>query len=149
MPVFALLGMIIVSLFGLADASYITYEKFAHVTPTCLFTGIFKCSTVLQSPWSSIGPIPLSLLGMGFYATVFLLASYLLLKKDAPHKLSILLFGLSVFGFGFSIYLTVIQAFVIKAFCFFCVVSAVSSSLLFAIAWLGYRRMIRSSKVEE
>jgi uncharacterized membrane protein len=149
MPTFALLGMIIVSLFGLADASYITYEKFAHVVPTCVLTGIFKCSTVLESPWASIGPVPLSLLGMGFYATVFLLASYLLLKKDAPAKLSTLLFALSVFGFGFSLYLTGIQAFIIKAFCFFCVLSAVSSSLLFVIGWLGHRQMIKASKVEE
>ena len=141
--------MIIVSLLGLADASYITYEKFSGVVPTCVLTGIFKCSTVLESPWSSIGPIPLSLLGMGFYATVFLLASYLLLKKDAPAKLSTFLFSLAIFGFGFSIYLTVIQAFIIKAFCFFCVLSAVSSSLLFAIAWIGHRQRLKAGRVEE
>ncbi|MBP7842566.1 hypothetical protein KA017_01025, partial [Candidatus Woesebacteria bacterium] len=65
MKIFISLLFIIFSLVGIADASYITYEKFSGVVPDC--GPGFDCGAVLNSKWSSIGPIPLSLLGLAYY----------------------------------------------------------------------------------
>lgn len=127
-----------VSLLGLADASYITYEKFAGVVPSCYLESIFDCGQVLSSQWSSVGPVPLSLLGMGFYATVFILATILLITPKPPAQLNKALLFLGAFGFIFSLYLTAVQAFIIGAFCFYCVLSAISSTTLFIVISTGW-----------
>ena len=50
-------------------------------------------------------------------------------------------FGLSLVGFGFSVYLTVLELFVIDAICQWCVASAILMTVLFAVStmrMLGY-----------
>lgn len=135
-----------VSLFGLADSSWITYEKFAGVTPSCYLTTIFDCGQVLGSRWANIGPFPLSFFGMGFYLAVFLIAVGLLVHPKPYVWLRPALLTLATFGFAFSLYLTAIQAFLIQAFCFFCVLSAISSTTIFAFSGVGW---FHSRKMKE
>ena len=120
--------IIILTIIGIADAGYITYEKFAGGVVAC--GGWFTCDTVLDSKWASIGPIPISALGLLYYATVLVLAGSLLLelpvhkplvtlsKKLIPafpdFTLEQLLMALTTFGFGFSLYLIFIMAVLIK-----------------------------------
>lgn len=125
--------LVFLSLLGMADAGYITYEEFSGVVPPCLPIAGFDCGAVLQSQWSHIGPIPLSLLGLGFYATVFVLASYSLVAKKPHRFVSPLLLFLGVSGFLFSVYLVYIQAFIIGAFCTYCMLSAFTSTAIFAV----------------
>lgn len=139
-----------VSLFGLADSSWITYEKFAGITPSCYLTSIFDCGQVLSSRWANIGPFPLSLFGMGFYLTVFLVAAALLVLPKPHPWLRPSLLTLAALGFVFSLYLTAVQAFLIQAFCFFCVLSAISSTTIFAfsgVGWLHARKMKESDDI--
>lgn len=152
MKIFISLLFIIFSLVGIADASYITYEKFSGVVPDC--GPGFDCGAVLNSKWSSIGPIPLSLLGLAYYLTVFTLGFLLVSEFEIQKPLGKLfdkiklsqnnalrnittaeaLFLVTTFGFGFSIYLVVLMAFVIGAWCKYCVISAVTSTLLFIVS---------------
>jgi len=44
-----------------------------------------------------------------------------------------------LFGFLFGVYLTSLEAFVIKAFCFWCMVSFIISGFLLALATLEYK----------
>jgi uncharacterized membrane protein len=127
----------------MADAAYITYEEFAGVVPKCLPLAGFDCGLVLQSQWSHIGPAPLSLLGFGFYATVFLLACYtFVVAKPHPWTRTFLAF-LGTTGFLFSLYLFYIQGVVLKAFCVYCLVSAFTSTGIF-LASLWHRHLTRS-----
>ena len=50
------------------------------------------------------------------------------------------LFGITLFGFLYSLYLTYIELFVIFAICPFCVVSAIVMSVMFALSWVYLRR---------
>lgn len=148
--------IIILAIIGIADAGYITYEKFTGGVVAC--GGWFSCNTVLDSKWASIGPIPLSLLGLVYYTTVLILAGSLLLelpihkplvtlsKKLLPtfpdFTLAQLLMALTTFGFGFSAYLIFIMAVLIKGWCLYCLISATTCTLLFLTS-LGLVRLPR------
>ncbi len=144
MNVFMSLLLIVLSLIGIADASYLTYEKVAGVIPPC--TPGFQCETVLSSPYAQIGPLPLSALGLGYYLTVFVLAVMHFLeldfKKSSFFKTSKsafirktspldLLQLITIGGLLFSFYLVFLMGVVIKAWCSYCLISAAVSTLLF------------------
>lgn len=132
MKTFLSLLLVVLSLLGIMDASYLTYEKLAGVLPPC--GAGFDCGQVLNSQWASIGPIPLSALGLLFYATVFGLAvTHFLELKLAGWSPLLLLKYLTVFGFLFSLYLVSLMAFIIQAWCLYCLISAVISSSLFVV----------------
>lgn len=143
--------VIFLALVGLVDASYLTWTKLNGVLPPCELNA--NCEAVLSSPWSSLGPIPISALGMFFYALVLTLASLILLEVNlAPliarganrlklhptHSLRFLtlreiLTFLASCGFAFSLYLVFLMKFVIDQWCLYCLLSATSSTLIFLL----------------
>lgn len=121
--------IIFLSILGIADAGYITYEKFSGVIPVC--GEGFDCGSVLSSPYAQIGPIPLSALGLGYYATMLILGAAFLLEVPAVKNKTWIVVALTSFGFAFSLLLIGLMAFVIEAWCFYCLISAGTSTLLF------------------
>ena len=118
---------------GLAVAAYLTYVHYADLQPFC--TGGGSCERVQTSDESELAGIPVALLGLIGYALI--LAS-LLVPGDAGR------FGgavLALSGFGFSLYLTYAEIFVIEAICEWCVTSAV---LMTALAVLTCVRVLRA-----
>ena len=148
--------LVFLSLAGIADAGYITYEKLQGVVPPC--GNGFDCGTVLNSPWASVGPIPLSAIGVAFYSWVLLLAilnlleisieplvkkgsTLLKLSKHAVLRrltLAELLLATTTFGAGFSAYLVFIMAVPIGGWCKYCLISAFTCASLFAITTCYY-----------
>lgn len=140
-PLFALL-IIILSLIGIADSGFITYEEINHIVPPC--SGAFNCEAVLTSQYSHIGPISVSNLGLVYYTflLIFSISNYLdvdfqkigfvknnaFLRRIKPIDFLLLL---STGGFLFSLYLVSLMAFVIHAWCKYCLLSALTSILLF------------------
>jgi uncharacterized membrane protein len=59
---------IVVSIIGLADSGYVTYEKLSGIIPACGTN--FSCNTVLGSNYAYIGSIPISAFGFLFYAVM-------------------------------------------------------------------------------
>lgn len=150
------LVLIALALMGIVDASFITYEKLSGRIPPCI-PG-FQCAAVLESPWASIGPIPLSAVGAVFYSCVLVVALLLygqiqispILNRWAD-KLKIkptallrfisteeILLGLTSFGALFSIYLISVMAFLIKGWCTYCIISAITCALLFITTLIYY-----------
>ena len=79
------------------------------------------CETVLSSLYSEIGGIPLALFGALAYFTVFSLATLAAFGDERMWKiLSVVVALMAVF----SLWLLYLQAFVIGAFCQFCLLSA-------------------------
>src|SRR5579859_2771296 len=72
MKTFLALLLVICGILGIFDAGYITYNEFSGQIPPC--RPPFACDTVLKSAWSHVGPVPLSVFGLFFYATIFLLS---------------------------------------------------------------------------
>jgi dihydroorotate dehydrogenase len=133
------LPIVILSLLGILDASFLTYQKINHIIPPC--TPGFQCETVLNSPWANIGPVPLSALGLVFYSIVFIFAAVTLLEKKVKiGKMDNqdILMALTAFGGGFSLYLVFIMQFLIKAYCTYCLLSAIICALLFSVSFVSY-----------
>lgn len=122
--------IIIVAILGVLDASYLTYEKLSGTTPAC--APPFDCGEVLNSQWASIGPIPLSAFGVGYYLSVLIAGSLSLLGIPTPViSTKKILLLLTSFGFLFSAVLVGLMAFVIHAWCLYCLYSATFSTILF------------------
>ncbi len=124
---------ILFSLVGLLIALYLFRKKKALQKPFCPLRA--DCHTVIQSNYASMFGVPLEYFGIGYY----LLSAILYATPFAFNFLDIvllktILIALSVVGAIFSIYLIALQAFVIKSWCSWCVLSATISIILFIIS---------------
>lgn len=133
---------IILAVIGLLDSAYLTWVKIAHTEVYCGGSG--DCQTVADSIYAEVAGIPIALFGMGAYLAILVLL-YLEGRDDFWRQNSpLLIFGITLAGTLYSIYLTYIEIAVIYAICPYCVVSAVVMALLFIIAIV---RMVRVSSV--
>lgn len=130
LPKSFLIVSIIVALLGFIDASYLTIEHFKNSIPPCFI--VSGCDTVTRSIYSTVGPIPVALLGALYYFTIcLLLFTALESKKDKPARLAFLL---TPFGLLASGYFLFVQAFLLKAYCLYCLGSITTSTILFMLA---------------
>lgn len=126
-------GMAVLSLLGLLDALYLTIEHYRGQSVICL-TGA-GCDVVLQSSYATIASvIPISLLGAAYYATILFLSIYLIMRQQEAFRE--ILARLPVVGLLASFWLVYLQLFQIQAICFWCMVSAAISTLLFVLGLL-------------
>lgn len=133
----------VIALIGFADATYLTISHYADITVPC-GTGIFSdCGKVTSSVYASIFGIPLALFGALYYVTNIVLA---VLTLDSKNTKWIRWAGyFSTVGLVTSATLVYLMFFVIKALCLYCFVSALSSTLLFALGMY----MVRLVKHDE
>jgi uncharacterized membrane protein len=121
--IYSLLGLI--SLAGLADATYITAQTLSGETVLC--AGSADCFKVLGSPFSHIGKIPIALLGAVAYFSVFSFAT-LTAFGYANVRRFLLITVWSMFAV--TLWLLYAQAFILHAFCRYCLFSAAMVFLL-------------------
>jgi uncharacterized membrane protein len=118
-----------VAFLGMVDALYLTVMRGVHVP--CSVTG--GCNEVLTSPYSEVFGIPLSVIGLTFYFSVFCLS--VLDAFEVGHLLR-WVFWLALPAFLITLVLLYLQAFVILHFCQYCLASAAFVSTIFLIsAW--------------
>lgn len=118
----------LLSLAGLADAVYLTVEHLTGRSVRC--TVISGCSEVLSSSYATIGGYPLALFGALAYFTAFSLATLAAFGSERAGKFLALLVALM---FAMSLWLLYVQAFVLHAFCQYCLLSAAITTLLVVI----------------
>jgi uncharacterized membrane protein len=119
----------VVAFLGMIDALYLSVMRGIHVP--CSVTG--GCNEVLTSAYSAVFGIPLSMIGLVFYFTVFCLA-----VLDAFEVTPLLkwVFWLALPAFVITLVLLYLQAFVILHFCQYCLASAAFVTTIFLIsAW--------------
>jgi uncharacterized membrane protein len=127
----AVYWMLALALVGIADAFYVASSSYAGQPLREFF--IEGANTVLNSPYARIAGVPLSYLGLMFYAHMFALA--LLLAVDPSSRglrLGALLY--SAMGVCASGYFMYLQLNYIRALCIYCMLSAVLTVLLFITA---------------
>ncbi len=124
-----LIGFVIVlSFIGFADSTFLLAKRMSGGPIPCVL-GFTGCDEVSKSPYSALFGIPLSAYGMVFYlATAVLGILYLDTKKYIFARL--ILFATTL-GFLLSLYFIYVQKFLIGAFCIYCILSAVISTILF------------------
>ena len=125
-------SIILVGVIGFFDSLYLTLK---HYTQTSILCSILEgCDRVTTSTYSIIGGVPVALLGALYYLAIFILAIANIVKPDK--KLAQILFYLSLVGFLFSLWLVYLQIFVIKALCLYCLISALTSTLILALSFI-------------
>lgn len=113
---------------GFIDSSYLSVLHYKNIIPPCSVLG--ECETVLTSRYAVIGGVPVSLFGIVYYLALTVLS--VLYFDTKRSKFMIVAMGMSVLGFVFTLWLFFLQVFVIKAFCEYCLFSAVITTTLFA-----------------
>jgi uncharacterized membrane protein len=99
----------------------------------------FDCTTVVHSDYSRILGVRVEVLGMIYYALISLSYLFLIFMPDNLPILVIgLLLGISSLAFLFSVYLTGVQAFILKNWCSWCLVSAGLSVIIFLLNIFAY-----------
>jgi len=134
-PLFSVVAAV-VALAGIADAVYLTIH---HLTAEPVPCGdAFDCGAVLTSPYAEIGGIPLAAFGAAAYFVAFSLALFAAFGNRLMWKIfsiQIMLMAL------FTLYLLYLQAFVIKAYCQFCLISAgITFTLLIIVTISKFRK---------
>lgn len=116
---------------GVLDTLYLIYHKIRGTEVACIFFPPEWCYKVQHSPQSRTFGIPNSVAGFCMYALILVLAA-LFSEGLVPFWP---LQAIIVFGFAFSMYFLYVQAFVLRAFCTWCVVSAFNFLVLFIAAF--------------
>ncbi len=117
---------------GLLLSAYLTWVHLVGAEPVCAFGG-GGCRAVQASSYAAVMGVPVPMLGLAGYAGLLLAA---VLRGEAGAYLGLLV---ALVGALFSAYLTYLEAFVIHAWCQWCVVSAVVVSLIFLLSIPGLR----------
>lgn len=119
---------------GLAVAGYLTYVETQAAAAVCGPVG--DCNAVQSSAYARLFGVPVGVIGLAGYVAIL---SAWLWGRSGKATARALLAGMAAVGVLFSIYLTYVELFVIKAVCMWCLSSAVIMTLLLlaAAAWLA------------
>ena len=124
------MAVALLSLAGLFLAFYLVAHNLGWAPPILCGTG--DCGIVQSSKYAWVGPIPVSAIGLGGYLALFVLSLLGLQESMAGSRLiALLLFGGALAGVLYSGYLTYLEAAVIKAWCRYCVASAILITVVF------------------
>jgi uncharacterized membrane protein len=118
----------IVAVAGLADATYLTVQALTGETLTC--GGSPDCFRVLGSSYAKLGGMPVAMLGALAYFTVFTFATFAAFGYARAPKFLVFIAGAM---FLMTLWLLYVQAFLLHAYCRYCLFSA---ALTFLIAGL-------------
>jgi uncharacterized membrane protein len=115
----------IVAVAGLADATYLTVQALTGETISC--GGSPDCFRVLGSSYAKLGGIPLAILGALAYFTVFTFATFAAFGYPRAPKFLALIAGAM---FLTTLWLLYVQAFLLHAYCRYCLFSAAITFLI-------------------
>lgn len=135
------MAVALLALIGLFIALYLLAYSVGLVPLVC---GISQCETVQMSEWSKVLPgraVPVPALGVLGYAAILTLAlAGVQPGRESSRGIGLLLLALSGFGVAYSGFLTYLEAFVIHAWCVWCIASAVVMTLIFLFSLPELRR---------
>ena len=124
----------LVALAGVAVAGYLTYVHYQPEALICTAGG--GCETVQDSSYAELVGIPVALLGLLAYLAVLALVVW---DSELARTLTA---AIALTAAGFAVYLIVLQAFVIDAWCVWCLINdLVIVPLLVVLTVWRVRRM--------
>ncbi len=138
------------SLIGLIDALYLTWEHYSGFIPPCS-SGIFAdCGQVLTSKYSVIFGISVALIGVVVYTLDAVCVFFAVTANNRLAKLGLI--TSTFIGFVGSIYFVFLMLVIIKATCLYCLLSALISFTVFILANIIYpleRKRLIIWKIEQ
>ena len=123
---------IALAILGLLVSIYMTIYKVTSNDKMCLGSG--DCSTVNASRYAEVNGIPVALIGVLGYASI--IGIHWLERRNDFFEVngSMMLFGISLIGFLFTLWLIYVEIALIKALCPFCVTSQITMTLIFILS---------------
>jgi uncharacterized membrane protein len=117
---------------GLLVSIYMTIYKITSNDALCLGSG--DCSTVNASRYAEVYGIPVAVIGIAGYFAILLSHWYERRDKFFEKNGPMLIFGLALTGFLFTLYLIYVEIALIHALCPFCLTSQIAMTIIFAIS---------------
>ncbi len=111
---------------GILDTLYLIYHKVRGTDVACILFPKEWCYKVQHSPQSKTFGIPNSVAGFCMYVVILILAWFYVAGSLPLWPLQAVI----AFGFLFSLYFMYVQAFVLRAFCTWCVLSFVNFAVM-------------------
>lgn len=130
-------AIFILSLLGLFVSAFLAYEYSQTGPVICPLAGS-GCEIVRKSEYSSLFGINLPLFGVVFYLVIACLS--IVLSNKFIKKVNLLRIIISFSGFAFGVYLTFAEAFIIKAYCIWCIISFITSILILYLVLLKNKK---------
>ena len=130
-----------VALVGLADAGFLAFEHLRGVPPPC--GGTSQCEVVTTSDYATILGVPVAYLGTLYYLFIVVLC-VLYFDKKTPAWIRLGSLATPI-GLIMSLWFVGVQAFILHAFCYYCLGSAATSTtlaILSAIFWKKDQTMV-------
>lgn len=113
---------------GLIDSAYLGINSLQGFVVPCGLSG--GCDKVLNSSYSHLFGLSISWFGFCFYALV---AACALFSAFGFPQLLRISFLVSIPAFAFTLYLLFVQAFVLNAFCQYCLLSALLVTVILSL----------------
>ena len=120
-------SLIVLALIGLIDSGYLYWHHLRKKPLACPINEK-DCNAVVESKYGSFFGIKNEFLGIIFYLFILVCAGLIYKEK---YSIGFYLLAASFIGLCFSLYFVYIQKFVLKKYCFYCLISAFISLLIF------------------
>ncbi|MBT4504093.1 MAG: vitamin K epoxide reductase family protein, partial [Gemmatimonadetes bacterium] len=128
--------LLCLSLIGLLDTAYLSYT---HLFGSAACGSGSGCDRVLTSAYADIGGLPLSVMGLGFYAALALMAWRAQETENRDAAVRAVSLG-ALAGVPPTLFLLYVQAAIVEAWCPFCLTSAALVFLLLLLSFADRRR---------
>ena len=123
---------------GLAVSIYMTIYKVTSNNAMCLGSG--DCSTVNASRYSEVNGIPVAIIGVLGYLAILATHYFENRNRFFKQNSTLMIFGMALTGFLFTVWLIYVEVALLKALCPFCITSQTAMTIIFIIAVM---RLIR------
>jgi uncharacterized membrane protein len=123
---------------GLLVSIYMTIYKVTSNNAMCLGSG--DCSAVNASRYSEVNGIPVAIIGVLGYLAILATHYFENQNRFFKQNSALMIFGMALTGFIFTVWLIYVEIVLLKALCPFCVTSQTAMTLIFIIAVM---RLIR------
>jgi uncharacterized membrane protein/glutaredoxin len=142
-------AFVTLTLIGLGVAGYLAYVETQAVAAICGPVG--DCNAVQASEYARLfGVLPIGVLGVIGYVLILIAWLWGRLRSDRVAEAApLIVLSLTVFGVLFSLYLTFLEPFVIKAVCIWCLTSAVIMTVLMLLSLRPVRLSLARRRSQE
>jgi len=123
---------IALTIVGLLVSIYMTLYKVTSNDKMCLGSG--DCSTVNASRYSEVNGIPVAVIGVLGYLAILAIHYFENRNRFFKENSTLMIFGLALTGFIFTVWLIYVEIALLKALCPFCLTSQAAMTLIFIVA---------------
>jgi uncharacterized membrane protein len=138
------MAIALLAIIGVLISLYLTLHKLGVIGTLLCGTG--SCDLVQASKWAVFMGVPVPYWGLAGYAVIATLAMAGLQPRfldSRPLRLGLIV--LAAGAFAFSVYLSALEQYVIRAWCRWCIASAILATLIFLCSIPEYRRLRRTA----